>query len=99
MSREFLTIFLLKKFDLGFYEQAKTILRTFLFSRDAKNVCPCRQRLRQHTGNYFTFEKLKNEQKSNNKCNLTLLENFEGFSQILKEQSAKKGNFMCLHIQ
>ena len=26
-----------------------------------------------------------------------LLENFEGFSQILKEQSGKKGIWMCLH--
>ena len=29
----------------------------------------------------------------------TLFKNFEGFSQILKEQSGKKGIWVCLHIQ
>ena len=30
---------------------------------------------------------------------ITLFENFEGFSQILKEQLGKKGIWVCLHIQ
>ena len=29
----------------------------------------------------------------------TLFENFEGFSEILKKQSGKKGIWVCLHIQ
>ena len=29
----------------------------------------------------------------------TLLENLEGFSPILKEQSGEKGTWVCLHIQ
>ena len=53
--------FLLKKFYLGPIWTAKNSFA---------NLCPRSQRLRWHTGNYFTLENVKNQHKNLQKSNL-----------------------------
>ena len=63
MSQDFWPFFSLKDSTWAPYEQAKTVLRTFLFLQrySQKNVYPRSQRIRWHTWNYFTLEKIKNK--------------------------------------
>ena len=67
------------------YEQAKTVSNFFVFAKkfDSK-VCPRSQRLRRHGVG------IVNNNADTDKTTRTLSENFEGFSQILKEQSGEK---------
>ena len=55
--------------------------------------CQRSQRLRRHGVGVV------NDYADTTRTTQTLLENFEGFSHILKEQSGEKGIWVCLHIQ
>ena len=89
VSQYFWPVFLLKRFDLGPYEQAKTVwlwlsshrvsvINYYLDIMPAKSMttqtlCQHSQQLSWHTWNYFTLKKEKNNKKINKKYILIFL--------------------------
>ena len=104
----FSTIFLLKWFGLGPIWPGKNDSANFfvfakIFVKNGKLFYFGKSNKKSNKNVIWYFRKLGvrvvNNYADTSMTTKTLFENFEGFSQILKEQWGKKGIWVCLHIQ